>query len=165
VHHVDLDLDSTTGVRFHFGELTLAAGFRAAQIVVLGVDRDTLRAWQQLLVLSVIFHHSNLRLPGDVERRLAHVVVTPRMHGIHHSTRADETDTNYSSLLSWWDRIHRSLRLDVAQSAITIGVPGFRAPHDVTLGKSLMLPFAADPRLLPPASAVPAHRPGGAAAS
>src|SRR6516162_5557779 len=64
VHHVDRDLDTTTGVRFHFGELALAAGFRAAQIVLLGVDQSTLRVWQRLLFLSVVFHHSNIALPA-----------------------------------------------------------------------------------------------------
>jgi sterol desaturase/sphingolipid hydroxylase (fatty acid hydroxylase superfamily) len=150
VHHVDLDLDTTTGLRFHFGELAMAAAFRAAQVLLLGVDRDTLRLWQQMLVVSVVFHHSNLELPAAVERRLNAVFVTPRMHGIHHSTRADETDSNYSSLLSCWDRLHDSLRLDVPQSTVTIGVPGFSQPEDVTLERSLLLPFREDPRLLPP---------------
>lgn len=151
VHHIDLDLDTTTGLRFHFGELAMAAGFRAAQVLLLGVDRDTLRLWQQMLVVSVVFHHSNLELPIEVEQRLNAIVVTPRMHGIHHSTRPDETDSNYSSLLSCWDRLHRSLRLDVPQDAVTIGVPGFSRPEDVTLERSLTLPFRDEARLLPPA--------------
>ena len=153
VHHVDLDLDSTTGLRFHFGELAMAAGFRALQVLLLGVDRETLRLWQQVLVVSVVFHHSNLELPIEMEARLNAVFVTPRMHGIHHSTRADETDSNFSSLLSCWDRLHRSLRLDVPQSSVTIGVVGFSQPEDVTLERSLTLPFRQDPRLLPPADA------------
>jgi sterol desaturase/sphingolipid hydroxylase (fatty acid hydroxylase superfamily) len=147
VHHVDLDLDSTTGLRFHFGELAMAALFRASQVLLLGVDRETLRLWQQMLVASVVFHHSNLELPIEIERRLNAVVVTPRMHGIHHSTRPDETNTNYSSLLSCWDRLHRSLRLEVPQDAVTIGVEGFLKPADVTLERSLTLPFREDPRL------------------
>jgi sterol desaturase/sphingolipid hydroxylase (fatty acid hydroxylase superfamily) len=151
VHHVDLDLDSTTGVRFHFGELAMASGFRALQVLLLGVDRETLRLWQQMLLVSVVFHHSNLELPFEVEQRLNAVVVTPRMHGIHHSTRPAETGSNFSSLLSCWDRLHRSIRLDVSQEAITIGVAGFPEPEDVTLERSLMLPFRRDPRLLPPA--------------
>lgn len=153
VHHVDLDLDSTTGLRFHFGELTMAAGFRAAQVVLLGVDRDVLRLWQQLLVMSVAFHHSNLELPIAIDERLTHAIVTPRMHGIHHSTRPRETDSNYSSLLSCWDRLHGSLSLDVPQASISIGVAGFERPEDVTLVNSLTLPFRPDPRLLPPAGA------------
>jgi sterol desaturase/sphingolipid hydroxylase (fatty acid hydroxylase superfamily) len=160
VHHVDLDLDSTTGLRFHFGELTLAAGFRAAQILLLGVDRVTLRAWQQLLVVSVVFHHSNLDLPFATDWRLARLLVTPRMHGIHHSTRGEETDSNYSSLLSCWDRLHRSLKLDVAQASITIGVAGFSRPEDVTLAESLTMPFREDVRLFPPPSAAFAPAPG-----
>jgi sterol desaturase/sphingolipid hydroxylase (fatty acid hydroxylase superfamily) len=147
VHHIDLDLDSTTGLRFHFGELALAAGFRAAQVLLLGVDRDTLRVWQQVLVVSVIFHHSNLELPIDFERRLVPFLVTPRMHGIHHSRRSEDMDSNYSSLLSWWDRLHTSLRLNVPQASVTIGIPGFSGPEDVTLAASLTLPFRQDPRL------------------
>jgi sterol desaturase/sphingolipid hydroxylase (fatty acid hydroxylase superfamily) len=147
VHHIDLDLDSTTGLRFHFGELAMAAWFRAAQILLLGVDRATLRAWQQTLVVSVVFHHSNLELPIAIERGLVRFLVTPRMHGIHHSTRVEETDANYSSLLSCWDRLHRSLKLNVAQASITIGVPGFSRPEDVTLAESLAVPFRADSRL------------------
>ena len=141
VHHIDLDLDTTTGLRFHFGELALAAGFRATQVLLLGVDRETLRLWQQMLVLSVVFHHSNLELPIDVEQRLNAFIVTPRMHGIHHSTRAREINANFSSLLSWWDRLHRTLRLNVRQSSITVGVEGFQSPEDVTLTRSLALPF------------------------
>ena len=147
VHHIDLDLDTTTGLRFHFGELLMAAAVRAAQVLLLGVDRETLRLWQQLLVLSVVFHHSNLGLPIEVERGLVAFLVTPRMHGIHHSTRVAETDSNYSSLLSCWDRLHRTLRLNVAQASVTIGVPGFSTPEDVTLVSSLTLPFLPDRRL------------------
>ena len=149
VHHLDLDLDSTTGLRFHFGELTLAAGFRAAQVLLLGVDRATLRAWQQMLVVSVVFHHSNVELPIEAERALQAVFVTPRMHGIHHSVNGDEMNTNYSSLLSLWDRIHDSFRDDVPQASLTIGVDGFGAHADVTLERSLSLPFREDLRLLP----------------
>lgn len=141
VHHLDLDLDSTTGVRFHFGELALAAGFRAAQVLLLGVDRSTLRAWQQMLFLSVVFHHSNVELPIDVERMLQAVFVTPRMHGIHHSDFRNETDSNWSSLLSAWDYLHGTVLLDVPQQAIEIGVPAYQDSKKVTLGRILALPF------------------------
>ncbi len=159
VHHLDRDLDSSTGVRFHFGELVLSVGLRAAQALLLGVDRDTFRVYQQALFLSVLFHHSNLELPIDAERGLAAFVVTPRLHGIHHSTRAEETNANFSSLLAWWDRMHGTLRLNVPQRGIEIGVNGFTRADDVTLERSLALPFERDPRLLPgpPAGAVPPH--------
>src|SRR4029077_19229444 len=111
-------------------------GFRAAQVILLGVDGATFRLWQQLLFASVVFHHSNLGLPEAAEGRLSSWIVTPRMHGIHHSTDPSQTDSNYSSLLSCWDRLHRSFRDDVPQQAITIGVPGFAAADEVTLERS-----------------------------
>ena len=141
VHHLDRDLDSSTGLRFHAGELLLAAGFRAAQVLLLGVDRGTLQIWQQCLLVSVVFHHSNLELPERLESGLQAIVVTPRMHAIHHATRGEWMNTNFSSLFSVWDRVHRSLRLDVPQPAITIGIEGFQSADDVTLERSLALPF------------------------
>lgn len=106
---------------------------------------------QRLLVASVIFHHSNLELPERPERRLQTWIVTPRLHGIHHSTRAADTNSNFSSLLSCWDRLHRSLRVDTPQSAITIGVDGYLEPKEVTFARCVMQPFVAQ-RALPPAS-------------
>ena len=147
VHHVDRDLDTTTGVRFHFGELALAAGFRAAQIVLLGVDRSTLRVWQRLLFLSVVFHHSNIALPAALERALATLIATPGMHGIHHSTRRNELHSNFSSLLSWWDHVHGTFSPGTPRSDVTVGLAEFDAAQDVTLERSLMLPFTNDPRL------------------
>jgi sterol desaturase/sphingolipid hydroxylase (fatty acid hydroxylase superfamily) len=141
VHHGDRDLDSSTGLRFHFGELALASAFRAAQVLLLGVDRRTAAIYHRALLFSVLFHHSNLELPDDLEARLQSAIVTPRMHGIHHATNGDWMNTNYSSLLSVWDRLHRSLRVDVPQRAITIGVAELQHPDAVTLERSLALPF------------------------
>jgi len=147
VHHIDLDLDASTAIRFHFGELALAAPWRVAQIVVIGTSPLALSIWQTGLLASILFHHSNLELPLEVERRLSRVIVTPRMHGIHHSVVRGETDSNWSSGLSAWDWLHRTLRLNVSQLEITIGVPGFQSASDVGLTKMLALPFDADVRV------------------
>jgi sterol desaturase/sphingolipid hydroxylase (fatty acid hydroxylase superfamily) len=141
VHHVDLDLDASTALRFHFGELALSVPWRAAQIVAIGVTPDVLTLWQNALLVSILFHHSNVRLSADIERAVSRVVVTPRMHGIHHSIVPDETSSNWSSGLSIWDWLHGTLHLNVPQREITIGVPAYRDPQDVTLGKALELPF------------------------
>src|SRR5437667_11082462 len=79
-HHVDLDLDASTALRFHFGELTLSIAYRAMQIVLIGVNTYTLWMWQTILFASILFHHSNVRLPLAFERWLVRVLVTPRMH-------------------------------------------------------------------------------------
>ncbi|MET0646461.1 MAG: sterol desaturase family protein [Pyrinomonadaceae bacterium] len=141
VHHVDLDLDTTTALRFHFAELTVSAPWRAAQILVIGVSPHALSVWQTLLMLSILFHHSNVRLPVELERRLNLFVVTPRMHGIHHSLVQEETNSNWSSGLTLWDRLHGTLRLDVPQGEIEIGVPAYRDPREVGLASILSLPF------------------------
>ncbi|HEX9304667.1 MAG TPA: sterol desaturase family protein [Thermoanaerobaculia bacterium] len=141
VHHVDRDLDVSTGVRFHFGELGLSVLFRALQITAIGADPVSVAIWQMLLFVSVLFHHSNTRLPLALERVLVRIVVTPRMHGIHHSDYENETNTNWSSLLSVWDYLHGTIRLDVPQQSITIGVAAFDDPKKITLGKILAMPF------------------------
>ena len=140
-HHVDLDLDASTALRFHFGELTLSIAYRAMQIVLIGTNPFQLWVWQTILFASILFHHSNLRLPLGFERLLVRLIVTPRMHGIHHSDRLNETNSNWSSLLSLWDYIHGTILLNVAQPEITIGVPAYGSPSDVTIGKILLLPF------------------------
>ncbi len=141
VHHADRDLDASTALRFHFGELALSIPVRAAQMIIAGVDPATLWLWQTILFGSILFHHANVRLPVRVERLLARVVVTPRMHGIHHSDRIEESNSNWSSLLSIWDFLHGTMRLDVPQERVVIGVPAYDDPADVTVGKMLLLPF------------------------
>jgi sterol desaturase/sphingolipid hydroxylase (fatty acid hydroxylase superfamily) len=144
VHHADLELDASTALRFHFGELALSIPWRAAQVLLIGVTPQALSIWQTLLLISISFHHSNLRLPIKLERRLHRLVVTPRMHGIHHSFVKAETDSNWSSGLTIWDVLHGTLRLDVPQAEIVIGVPAYRDPAELTLDEILIMPFAAE---------------------
>jgi sterol desaturase/sphingolipid hydroxylase (fatty acid hydroxylase superfamily) len=145
VHHADRDLDATTGARFHFGEMSLSVVYRALQVLVIGADATTLAVWNGLLIPSVLFHHSNVRLDPRLERLLAPFLVTPRMHSIHHSNWRDETDSNWSSLLSVWDRLHGTLRLDVPIDAVTIGVPAYAGTDAVTLERMLVAPFRTQP--------------------
>jgi sterol desaturase/sphingolipid hydroxylase (fatty acid hydroxylase superfamily) len=141
VHHVDRDLDASTALRFHAGELALSIPWRAMQIAAIGVPPDALWIWQNIVLQSIMFHHSNVELPIDVERIVASFVVTPRIHGIHHSIVPEEMNSNWSSGLTAWDYLHGTLRLDVPQQAITIGVPTYTTPADVTLANSFALPF------------------------
>ena len=141
VHHIDPDLDVTTAFRFHFGEVALSAAFRAAQISAIGLSGWMFAAYEVVFQANTLFHHSNVRLPIRLERVLNLVLVTPRMHGIHHSQVRDETNSNYSVVFSWWDRLHRTLGLNIPQSAIVIGVPAYSDPADNGLWNALLLPF------------------------
>lgn len=144
-HHVDLELDASTALRFHFSELVLSVPWRAGQIVLIGVSPWSLSIWQTALMLSILFHHSNVRLPIEVEKRLSYLIVTPRMHGIHHSIIRDEQDSNWSSGLTIWDLLHGTLKLNVPQSEITIGVPAYRENREVVLRSIVMMPFKKQP--------------------
>src|SRR5438874_8140873 len=140
-HHIDPDLDVTTAVRFHFVEVGYSAAFRAVQIMLIGGPPLTLILYEIIFQLNTLFQHSNVRLPIAFERRLNLVIVTPRMHGIHHSRRFHETNANWSSVFSWWDRLHGTLRVDVPQSEIDIGIAGYSAPGDNTVAAVLAMPF------------------------
>ena len=141
VHHADRDLDASTALRFHFGEHFLSFFYRAVQIVVIGAPLNAIWLWQLVLFASILFHHGNVRLPVRFESMLVRLVVTPRMHGIHHSERRGEAFTNYSSLLAAWDYLHRTICLALPHDQVRIGVPAYQSPSDVTIGRILALPF------------------------
>ena len=131
VHHTDLDVDATTALRFHGGELIASVAWRSAQIVLLGIGPGTLAIWHSVLFLSVLFHHSNVRLPLRLERALSRLVMTPRLHGLHHSVKPEEMRSNLSSGLTLWDALHGTLRRDLPSDAVTIGVADQRQPLPV----------------------------------
>lgn len=140
VHHIDPDLDVSTSFRFHFAEVAMSAGFRIVQIAALGVSPVTFAIYELAFQIGTLFHHSNVRLPLMVERFLNLVVVTPRMHGIHHSEVRRENNSNFSVVFPWWDRLHRTLRLNVPQSLIVIGIPAYSGPADNEPARALLMP-------------------------
>lgn len=125
VHHVDLDLDASTALRFHFTEMLASIPWRAGQVVLIGLTPLSFSIWQCVFLLCILFHHSNLELPIRWECWLNKFIVTPRMHGIHHSIVERETNSNWSSGLTVWDWLHGTLRLNVPQAEVTIGVPAY----------------------------------------
>lgn len=142
VHHTDLDLGVTTAFRFHFGEMLISALFRAAGVVLIGAGPIAVLVYEVAFEASVAFHHSNWRLPFRLERALSWFIVTPRVHGIHHSIVRKETNSNYSNLLILWDRIHGTIRLNVPQDEVVTGVPGYHEEgFDHTVVGLLTLPF------------------------
>jgi len=145
VHHVDLDLDASTALRFHFGEILLSVPWRAAQVLIIGLSPWMFSLWQVWFALCVMFHHSNVRLPLRGERLLNRLLVTPRMHAVHHSRVEAETNSNWSSGLTCWDWLHGTLQINVPQENIEIGVPAFPDAQAVGLPAILAMPFGAQP--------------------
>ncbi len=144
VHHVDLDLDASTALRFHPVEMLLSAPWRGAQVFLLGISPMGLAIWQTATLLEIMFHHSNVELPIEFERKLCRIIVTPRMHGIHHSIVRRETDSNWSTIFSWPDYVHGTFRLNVPHNRITIGVPAFQNPEELAMGDILKMPVTED---------------------
>ena len=141
VHHADLDLDASTALRFHCLEMMLSVPWRAAQVLAIGVAPLTLSMWQTATLLAILFHHSNVEIPLSIERWLCRFIVTPRMHGIHHSMIREETNANWSTIFAFPDSLHRTRKLNVPQQAVTIGVPAYRDPQEVTFAKIMAMPF------------------------
>jgi sterol desaturase/sphingolipid hydroxylase (fatty acid hydroxylase superfamily) len=141
VHHTDLDLDVSTAARFHFGEIILSVPFRVLVVALLGIPFRALLIFEIIFESATMFHHSNWRLPLGLERALNHVIVTPRMHGIHHSIVEKETNSNWGTIFCWWDGLHRTLRRDISQDEITIGVAAYRNERELTLANLWTLPF------------------------
>lgn len=140
IHHVDPELDVTTAFRFHFGEVALSSGFRFFQVVLIGPSLAVFLVYEFVFQLGTLFHHSNIRLPRRLERYLNFLIVTPRMHTIHHSQVKEETNSNYSVVFKVWDSIHRTLRLGIPEERIKIGVPAYPEKYNRIL-TLIALPF------------------------
>ncbi len=141
VHHTDLDLGVSTALRFHFGEMFLSGVFRAAAVLLFGAGAVAVLVYEVVFEASVAFQHSNWKLPYPLEHVLARVIITPRMHGIHHSIVPRETNSNFTNLFNLWDRLHGTIRLNVPQNQITIGVPAYRDERELTARGLILLPF------------------------
>ncbi len=141
VHHCDPDLDVTTAFRFHFGEMIGSVFFRGFFVLLAGVTAMQVLLYEILFEGATQFHHSNWKLPYRLEKALNKVIVTPRMHGIHHSIIKAETDSNYAVIFSFWDRLHNTIRLNIPQDLVVIGVPSYSNSDELTAGYLLKLPF------------------------
>lgn len=141
VHHADEDMDASTAARFHVGEIVLSIGFRVAVVVFSGVSPSTLVLYEVMFQLAALFHHSNWRLGERAEASLSQVLVTPRLHGIHHGSRWDEANSNWGTVFSCWDRLHRTHRDDVPQHELDIGAPDLSGESKLTLKELWLLPW------------------------
>ena len=110
-------------------------------MALIGVVPEALTTWQRLTTLSVPFHHANVRLPLAIERWLARLVMTPRLHGIHHSIVREEQDSNWSSGLALSDRLHGTCQADVPQDAPAVEVPLHPMPENLAFPRWMAMPL------------------------
>lgn len=141
VHHADPELDASSAVRFHTGEIALSFCARMLVLPLLGMSLAQVALYEALSLPVVAFHHSNMRLPAWMDQGLRVFVVTPRMHWVHHSDWQPETDSNYASFLSVWDRLFGSFRLRANPATIHLGLDHWEASEHQGLWGMLRMPW------------------------
>ena len=143
VHHLDEMLDTTSALRFHFGEVALSAVVRAGMIVLFGIPLASVILFEALVLACAIFHHSDARLPARLEAALSRLIITPSIHWVHHHAIRRDTDSNYGTIFSFWDPLFRSRSATRRWPAMPIGVEG---RHDHPLLRLLIEPFVRQKR-------------------
>ena len=142
VHHADLDVDATTGARFHPVEILLSMGVKLGVVVALGAPPLAVLLFEVLLSASSTFNHANLGLWPAVDRALRWLVVTPDMHRVHHSIVGSETNRNFGFTLPWWDRLGGTYQAQPAggHDAMIVGIELFRDPRCARIDQLLLQP-------------------------
>ncbi len=147
VHHADLNIDVTTGLRFHPIEILISMGIKVAAVSVIGAPVIAVLIFEIILNGTAMFNHSNVHMPKVVDSILRLLVVTPDMHRVHHSVTIRETNSNFGFNFPWWDRIFGTYRAQPAagHQGMTIGLAQYRDRKQVTLPRLLILPFVGNP--------------------
>ncbi|MCG8441810.1 MAG: sterol desaturase family protein [Caulobacterales bacterium] len=145
VHHADLTLDVTTGLRFHPLEMLVSLAIKLALVAALGPPAAAVLVFEVTLNATSIFNHADIRLPAPVDRVLRLIIVTPDMHRVHHSSDPAETDRNFGFNLPWWDRLFATYQAQPARGLdrMQVGLAEFRAARDGRLDQLLIQPFLA----------------------
>lgn len=143
VHHVDLDLDVTSGNRFHPIEIVLSIFIKVLAVLIIGPSAAALVTFEILLNVFAQFNHSNVKIPDEFESLLRKVIITPDFHRIHHSTRVVETNSNFGFNLSLWDYLFKTYRPkpEKGHEEMTLGLEQHQDPNQLGLIKILILPF------------------------
>jgi sterol desaturase/sphingolipid hydroxylase (fatty acid hydroxylase superfamily) len=151
MHHADLDIDVTTGTRFHPGEILLSLLIKFAVVALIGAPALAVLVFEVLLNATSMFNHGNVAMPPAADRIVRLFVVTPDMHRVHHSILRRETNSNFGFNFPWWDRLFRTYRPEPAQGhqAMTIGIENFRDPSELRLDRMLLQPLRPEPDRTP----------------
>jgi len=138
VHHSDPTFTTSTGLRFHPGELLLSLPIRLVAVVVLGAPAVGVLAFEVVFTFANLVEHGDIDLPQRGERVLGRVFVTPALHRRHHTRMGPERDTNFGTIFSGWDRLLGTFTASDSSAVVDTGLPGL---SQVTLTEALALPM------------------------
>jgi sterol desaturase/sphingolipid hydroxylase (fatty acid hydroxylase superfamily) len=141
VHHSDPEMDATTAIRFHTGEVLISSALRLAVIPLLGITLWQLLVYESLMMPVIMFHHSNVNFPENLDRWLRVLIASPAMHRVHHSRARVETDSNYAIIFSFWDRLWGTLRLRRDGRPVHFGLDEYDADEWQRVRGLLTTPF------------------------
>jgi sterol desaturase/sphingolipid hydroxylase (fatty acid hydroxylase superfamily) len=143
MHHADLDIDVTTGLRFHPIEILISLAIKIVVVLAFGIPALAVLVFEVALNATSIFNHANVAMPAWLDRIVRLVVVTPDMHRVHHSIVRAETDSNFGFNLPWWDRLFGTYRAapKAGHDGMTIGLPIFRDPAESRIDRLITQPF------------------------
>ncbi|HEY6400685.1 MAG TPA: sterol desaturase family protein [Blastocatellia bacterium] len=141
VHHSDPEMDATTAIRFHTGEVLISAALRLAVIPLLGITLWQLLLYESLMLPVIMFHHSNVKFPEKADRRLRALIASPAIHRVHHSRMQFETDSNYSIIFSFWDRIGGTFQLRKDGRSVNFGLDEYDSEEWQQVRGLLTTPF------------------------
>lgn len=141
VHHSDPEMDASTAVRFHTGEIFISAVLRLAVVAILGLSLWQVLLYDLLIIPVILFHHSNVQFPEKFDKPFRALFASPAMHRVHHSPVRIETDSNYSTIFSFWDRLARSFRLRESAVTVNYGLSEFTGTETENLSVLAMMPF------------------------
>ena len=147
VHHADLELDVTSGTRFHPLEILISTAVKCGAVAAIGAPAAAVLAFEVILNATSVFNHANVRMPEALDRWLRRFVVTPDMHRVHHSIRYNETSSNFGFSSPWWDRLFGTYRAQPAagHEGMVIGVDAFRSREDLRIDRLLSQPWRETP--------------------
>jgi sterol desaturase/sphingolipid hydroxylase (fatty acid hydroxylase superfamily) len=151
MHHADLDIDVTTGLRFHPIEIALSMGIKLGAVIIIGPPVLAVILFEILLNGTSMFNHGNILMPAGVDRLVRLLVVTPDMHRVHHSVVIRETNSNFGFNFPWWDRLFGTYRAQpsAGHEKMTIGLSLYRDEKKLSLPRLLVMPFTGKPGAYP----------------
>jgi sterol desaturase/sphingolipid hydroxylase (fatty acid hydroxylase superfamily) len=139
VHHSDLAMNITTAYRFQVIEVMASYVPMTLLIGLFGIRPEYVFIYEAMFVADQLFQHSNWALSPKIDRILTYLIVTPNYHRIHHSQIVKETDSNFGSLLTIWDRLFGTYRYCSDTKKIDIGLIEY--PEPLSIKDMFTLPF------------------------
>tara|TARA_Y100000590_G_scaffold62948_1_gene67437 strand:+ start:1834 stop:2673 length:840 start_codon:yes stop_codon:yes gene_type:complete len=142
IHHTDMHVDVTTGLRHHPGETVFRIIFTILGVYISGASIGIVMLYQSISVLFAHITHANIDVPRKIDNVLSFIFVTPNMHKIHHHFQLPLTDSNYGNIFSVWDRLFGTYSNVEDQKSIVYGIDThMNKKASSSLKSLLMMPF------------------------